>query len=211
MQHAHRIWPALVCLALAICLPLERGQAQPPDLRKEVDAIADALKKGAPAQAKMLAEKLHKADDDAVFGVMQLMKPRDKKPGFGVGKIPGAIKPDGIELKIQQLARDGINSDQLKTDAAALDEMAYRIAAIAQVSQVAPIKKQKKRWDDLAKDMLERSMELSKAVQGSDAASVQKIAAKMTANCDNCHPWSDKQGIGRWSRPPMIGEPGSAA
>src|SRR4051794_10737767 len=66
--------------------------------RKDVQAIADALKQGKMDAANDLAKKLAvKEKDDGVGNVMALMKPRGGKDnGFGVGKNPGDINPDGI-------------------------------------------------------------------------------------------------------------------
>src|SRR5215213_6937850 len=75
--------------------------------RKDVQAIADALKQGKTDAATDLAKKLAvKEKEDGVGNVMALMKPRGGKDnGFGVGKSPGDVTPDGIELKLNALGR----------------------------------------------------------------------------------------------------------
>lgn len=159
---------------------------------KEVQAIADALKQGKTDVATDLAKKLAKNEaDDGVYYVMYLMKPRDKK-GFGVGKAPGDVIPDGIELKIQAMGRDVMSGVKLKKEADALQEMSYRIKAIALFAEHLPPERDKgkltkKAWLEMSKELKEMSGELEKALQSGSTQEVKKAAAKVNANCNQCH------------------------
>ncbi len=159
-------------------------------LRKKVQAIADAVKKGDMKTAKSLASKLAKAEEE-VYYVMLTMKPRKKK-GFGVGEKAGDVIPDGIELKIRAMARDLMSSAKLKKETDALEEMAYRVVAIGLISDELPPtrdrgKKTKAAWLAHNKTMKEASMELIKAAKSGAPATVKKVAAKINSSCNNCH------------------------
>jgi hypothetical protein len=161
------------------------------DPRESVEKIAQAFEKGDHAAAKSQAEALAKSIEE-LGDVMDLMKPR--KPGkkvFGVGKTPGAIKPDGIELKLIDLSKEGISKADLGKESDVLRQMAYRAAAITQVALVKPADTAKgaklKLWNDSGVQARDGVLELAKAIKSGNPDAVQKAAAKAVTGCNNCH------------------------
>jgi hypothetical protein len=153
--------------------------------RKAVDKIVKAIETGddatAASEAKALAKKIEEIDD-----VMNLMKLRAKK-GYGVGKKPGAIQPDGIELKLNAIGRDAPGQATVDKEAEALEKMAYRIAAIAEVAMHKAPKEKTKLWKDWAKDLRKAAPELAAAAKSKSPAEIQKAATKINRSCNNCH------------------------
>src|SRR5437016_8304267 len=84
------------------------------ELRESVKKLADTLKDNkaddARKQVKAIADKIDDVDE-----LMHLMSPRRPKGkgGLGIGDKPGTIKPDGIELKIGDLAKKPLSKTQL--------------------------------------------------------------------------------------------------
>jgi hypothetical protein len=155
-------------------------------LKDDVQKIADALKKGDEATAKKLAAALAKKDDDPIFNTMVTMKPADdkKNPGFPLGK---GLSKNGIEDMVREIAKNGIKADEVKGGAAALEEMGYRIEAIAHVIKNTQQKKMQKLWADYGDNMVKYAQDFNQAIKSGDAAAVSKIATKMDANCNQCH------------------------
>jgi hypothetical protein len=156
----------------------------------EVDQIAAAFAKGDEATAKKGADALAGKIDE-LGDVMDLMKPRKKgKVGLGVGKTPGQIIPDGIEMKLIDLDKNALTKGQLDKEAPALVEMAYRAAAITQVALAKPAdaaKGKEKAWNDYAVNTRKSLVEFAKVVKGGDPGAVQKAANKVVAGCNGCH------------------------
>lgn len=147
--------------------------------------IADAIAKGedVSGHAKALAKKIEEIDE-----VMNLMRPRKgAKGGLGVGSKPGAIQPDGIELKLVQMGRDAPSAATAAKQAEALEKMAHVIAAIAEVSIARPDKKKPKNWIKYAKEMRDAAPKLAAAAKAKSPAELQKAAAAINAACNNCH------------------------
>jgi hypothetical protein len=187
-----RVWLAGVALAaVGLILHLAgKGTAGDNDEAKEaILKIAAALEKGdagaAKTQAEALAKKIEEIED-----VMNLMKPRSKK-GLGVGDKPGAIQPDGIELKLVKMGRDAPGGAAAKKEAKALEKMAYVIQAIAEVARLKPpkdeSKKKQKEWVRMATAMRDAAPGLAKAAQSKAPAELQKAAAKLNSACNSCH------------------------
>src|SRR5262249_21194483 len=110
------------CFVTAAAAPADGPQA---DIGKIADALAKGDMKAAQDQAKAV-----KADLEDVMHTFSL---RTSK-GAGVGPTPGAIKPDGIEAKLQNLTKRVMPAD-LKNDGAALERMAYITAAVAEIAK----------------------------------------------------------------------------
>src|SRR5438132_9639585 len=89
------------------------------DVRAAVQKVADAVEKGDADTAKKLAEEI--AKDQELENVMYLMKKRDSKGKakgyFGVGKQPGAIKPDGNADNTHRLDNMLLSHSKLDNDA----------------------------------------------------------------------------------------------
>lgn len=145
---------------------------------KDWDALAKA---GAP-----LAKK-YQLDD-----IMHQFKPRGakKNAGIGVGNTPGAIKPDGIELKLNNMTKRVTITDV--KNAKDLQRMAEISAAIAGiiVNQQPPgmgAGKNPAAWKKHSKDMYARSKDLIKALNGKDTAAIKKAAINLNSTCTECH------------------------
>ncbi len=175
----------LTGLALVGLLLLgNRGEAgSAAKLKAQVQEIADTIKKGDNKKADELAKKLAEQEEE-VFYVMLLFKPRNRK-GFGVGG--NAITPDGIELKIRRMSLNPLPAAQLKKEADALIEMAYRTHAITKfASHLAP-KKGKADWLRYCEDSEKACTEFIAAVKSGNPMEVKKTASKINTNCNNCH------------------------
>jgi hypothetical protein len=165
------------------------GSAGDPEIKSGIVKIAGLIEKGdnsaATAQAKALAKKVEDIDD-----VMGVFKPRTKK-GVGVGKKPGAIQPDGIELQLNKISRDAPSQISANKDAEGFEQMAYVIAAVADVAMVkAPKdegKKKSKDWVKWAKEMRDAAPELATAAKSKSPAEIQKAATKINNACNSCH------------------------
>src|SRR5262249_34263922 len=95
--------------------------------REDVRKIADLIEKGDTAAAKTQAKAVAaKADLEDVMHAFSL---RSSK-GEGIGPTPGAVKPDGIEAKIQNMTKRPVPAE-LKEHGAALQRACYIAAAVA--------------------------------------------------------------------------------
>lgn len=148
---------------------------------------ADAAAKAAAAIGKTAK------DDDArlemVADVMFLLKKRSKG-GFGFGEKKPSRGADGIEDKINEVRRDA--PANVAKDAAAYQQMANRLAAIADLTKaLAPAKDQgaKKRsdWVKWAGEMHEEATKLAAAAKSKSGAEVKTAATKLNATCNACH------------------------
>ena len=167
--------------------------ADPKAIGEDVQQIATALEKNNADQAKKLVGELAKkyeADD-----VMNLFKLRTKG-GFGVGAQPGAIKPDGMEKKLTELAKELVPAKQLGAEADALTRMAYQASAVAQIlsAQNPPkdFKGNKKQWGDWSGEFSKAALELAAAAKDKNAEAVRKAAGKLDrsadkSSCNKCH------------------------
>lgn len=184
-KHARVLGAGAIVLALTVSWNLFADEKATMDA---VDKLAAALAKGDAAAAKKEAEGLKKADLETLMHLFKLRKSH----GFGVGDKPGAITPDGIELKIGGLAKKTLAGD-LKTQSEAITQLAYRTAALAELTlSRCPIEKKKgekdpKDWEKWTKSMKEGAMELAKAAKDKDAAKVEAAAKKINNNCQQCH------------------------
>jgi hypothetical protein len=178
-----------VLLALASGVYLSSralAQGKNNDVLKIAALIKKGDKEGAKAAAESLAKKVEEMEE-----LMEVFKPR-KKGGIGVGDKPGAITPDGIEQKLLALGRDAPSPTALGKEAAALEEMAYAIAAVAEVTKAkAPKqnmgKKTVKDWNTWSDDMREAAVKLAEASKAKGAQDVKTAASKLNASCTNCH------------------------
>src|SRR5438552_13525389 len=124
-----RVWAAgaaLLALGTGVFLAGSGSAADDKDPRGTVEKIAGALEKNNEAEAKKLSSNLKETD---VADIMNLFKLRKAK-GFGVGDKPGAINPDGIEAKLNNLAARPISPGDLSKQSDAIAQAAYRAAAI---------------------------------------------------------------------------------
>jgi Cytochrome C' len=164
------------------------------DARTVVQNLADTVAKGDAEQAKTMAAEY--AKDGDLEAVMYLMKKRENKGKakgyFGVGKEPGSVQPDGIEAKIQGLGKKPPSQAQLDKESEALVEMAYRIAAIAEIAKAKPSEKannaaKKKDWAEFAQSMRSGADELAEAAKEKKGPAIKAAASKIYSSCNNCH------------------------
>src|SRR5207247_5151892 len=115
--------------------------------------------------------------------VMSAFKLRSKK-GIGVGTKPGVSVPDGIELKINAIARDGVNAAALKREGDALVRAGHVTAAIGQIAHAMPPeadtgKKKKADWLEWSSGMVKSAEEFSAAAKAGDGPGLKKAAGKL--------------------------------
>lgn len=195
-----KIWMRFTCAGIAVAaicgafLVVQRGTAgdDPKVLMKKVDAIAQAIQKKKSDKATKLAAQLAENQEE-VYYVMLLFKPRNRK-GYGVGKAPGAIKPDGIEVFLREVSKGNVPANELKKHKEAMLKMAYRVSAVAEFAEHPPLlprrtsgKKSKKAWLGFTKDMKTSTTAFTKAIQKGNMAAALKAGTKINASCNNCH------------------------
>jgi hypothetical protein len=187
-----RMWAAgLAVAALGVILVAQGGRAgENKEVVAAVDKIAEAFKKGSKDAAKQEGQALAKKTEE-LLDVMDLLRPR-QQGGVGVGDKPGAIIPDGIEQMLLKIGRDAPPPGTLNKDAGAYEQMAYRLAAIAEVAIAkAPDKdmgkKLKKDWITWSSDMRDAALELSAAAKSKSGAAVKSAASKLNNSCNSCH------------------------
>jgi hypothetical protein len=132
---------ATLALGTGFLTNTEAGNAtEDKDIKGTVLKISGAFEKGDAAGAKKLAESLK---DEDLEDVMHLFKPRKDK-GLGIGDKAGAVKPDGIELKVIALAMTAPPQKELNESSGDFAKAAYVAAAIAEVALTkTPEKKEK--------------------------------------------------------------------
>jgi soluble cytochrome b562 len=185
---------AVLSLAIGLLAASSGGAADDKaDLRSTVQKIAEAIAQKDSDQAKKLAETVAKNND--LEDVMHLMSKRDpagKAKVFGVGKKPGAVTPDGIEAKVQNMGKRALPQKQIDKEASDLTEMAYRIAAIAEVAHAKPpekedAKKKKKDWMEWSSDMKKTALQVAEAAQAKKPTEIKNAVAKLNTVCNTCH------------------------
>jgi hypothetical protein len=182
------VWVAGVSLLTAALAIGSEKLATDDETNAAVNAIADKLEKGDKEGAKKAVADLAKADLEDVMHAFKLRKQK----GIGVGKNKDEIQPDGIELKINAIARDGITVAALKKEGPALVRAAYVTGAIAQVALAKTPekdegKKKKSDWVEFATAMSTVSQEFAAAAKADDAPALKKAANKLKQQCDSCH------------------------
>jgi len=158
-------------------------------VKDAINKIAAALEKGDNATAKMEAETLVTKIEE-LNEVMHAFKPRKAKKGatgLGVGHKAGVVTPDGIELKLNAITRDGITAGELKKEGAALVVAAWQTAAIAEVTIIKASDKNRDEWLNLAAEMKTGAKELAVAAKGGSVAEVKTAVTKLNNSCTTCH------------------------
>lgn len=163
------------------------------DLRTTVQKIADAIEKKDTNDAKKLAQEVAKNNElEDVMHLMSKRPPTGKGQAFGVGEKPGAINPDGIEAKIQNMGKRAQPQATIDKEAADLVKMAYRVAAISLVAQAKPPekdepKKKKKDWMEWTADMEKNALRLAVAAKAKKPAEIKNAVADLNSTCNACH------------------------
>ncbi len=195
-KNARRLFAGAVILALGIGLMTTGSGGAADDqagVKESVQKLADAIVKGDAAQAKELAAEIAKSNElDEVMNLMGKRNPKAPKKAFGVGKQPGSITPDGIEVKIQNISKRPMPANQLNKESADLTEMAHRVAAISEIAKLkAPEKnqgaKKVKDWLEWVDAMRKGADDLAEAAKEKKPDAVKTAAAKLNSVCNTCH------------------------
>jgi soluble cytochrome b562 len=203
IRHLHSLVVGFVAVALSVGLGTmaasTRADDDEPDIPGTIQKMADAIAKADTAAAQKAAAKLPKGDDLDLGDVMQTMDLRTHKDGkkgkgLGVGPTPGAIRPDGIEAKIDRLANHAPSKGDLNKEAKAIERAADIAAACGTVAKDHPPAKDNdgnptdaKEWKAWAEQMVKLSRDLAKAARAKDPAQVQAAAGKLNDSCVQCH------------------------
>lgn len=188
-----RMWTAgLALTAVGAFLLTQGGGAAQPDkeLAAAMDKVVEAFQKGDKDGAKKHAEAVAKKIEE-VHEVMDLFRPRNKG-GWGVGDKAGAIVPDGIEQMLLKVGRDAPAKGTMEKQAAALEQLGYRVAAIAEVAIAKAPKQNKgkqlvKDWVEWSKDTRDAALQFAAAAKMKSGADVKAAAGKANNACNACH------------------------
>jgi hypothetical protein len=157
---------------------LEAGEA----LKKYIEGMKDRKEADVKKDAEAMLKK-HGLDH-----VMYQFKPRARGFGLGVGPVPGKIQPDGIDIKIKDLAENKPTADDLKQNADAYQRMMTVSAAIAEIAGYATPPKAAPAtppgaWKAFNDDMKKGVKELADAFKSGKPDLVQKKALDLSASC----------------------------
>lgn len=183
-------------LACCACLVLATGGTSGAEtIAKGVDELAAALekKKGADTEQRVRsfvkkwgfsAKPMNGIDDLHHLFLLR------RKGGLGIGAKPGVVRLDGIEVKIEALSEGRSTARQLEMEAAPLRQMAFRTAAIAELTAAslpAGLQRQNTMWEEMSIKMRLSALDLADAVQKKDLPSIRKAAQALDASCTTCH------------------------
>jgi hypothetical protein len=118
-------------------------------------------------------------------------KPREKG-GLGVGDKPGAIRPDGIEAKLINMAKKEMSEEQLKKEGPALIKMAETAKAMAEIAELHTPKKAAPKqpiedWTKANKAQKAAANDLIDAVKANKPDKVLDATKNLYGSCTNCH------------------------
>lgn len=169
------------------------GRAADEDDQKIVEtikAMAKDIQKNGLEAGRAHVNKLGQADPDDIMPLFSQRNANGKGIALGIGPTPGAITPDGIEKKLEELAKKPLSAKEVERQGPALEEAGYISAAIAEaVEDHAPAAKvgQKQQWTALSRDMAKLGVDFAKAVQTRDPGRIHQAADKLDASCKACH------------------------
>ena len=167
-------------------LGIAQGDA---NLRRDVDAIANAVKENNRDEAKKRAVGLAKAHN--IDEVMHLYAPA-KKGGLGIGPADAPIAPNGIANAVQGLAKGALPPAMVLAKPLEFEELAWRIAALGDVtSAYAPQtdrgKKTRQMWLQIADDSREAALDFRAAILARNAKGLVNAATRISDACNACH------------------------
>lgn len=181
-----RTWMTLTAGAvLSLSVLAAVGSAADDDAKAARDAImkvAGMYEKGKDADAKKEGAGVKSELED----VMNLMLPRKgaDKGGIGVGDKPGAIVPDGIEKKLQDLEKNAPKAGEAK----ALEKTAYIVLAIAAATEnKLPKGKKPGPWKKYNADFEKNAQGFLEATKKGDPKGIQAAAKSLNNACITCH------------------------
>lgn len=183
-----------VALALTAGVGLLSLRADDRDIPTDTYKVADLVgTKDWAGLTKEGAAVAKKYDLDKIMYQFKLRK-APKNPGLGIGATPGVIKPDGIEAKLNNMAKSGVKITKTDLDnAEALTRMAQITAGVAAIVANVPNDKAKKtpaetqKWKDYAKEMHDASLDLIKGLKSKDAKQIKAASLTLQGSCTKCH------------------------
>ena len=179
---------ALLGLGLWIASQAANGRTDEKETKEAVQKLIETMKKD-PAAAKKQAEEIAKKAD--LEDVMNLFKPR-AKGGLGFNPKDDA-KKDGIELKLQAIAKTAPAKMVLQNQAADYARLVEVAQAVAEIASYAKVPKAQtagkgpKDWKQYTDDLKKGLHGLSDAVKAGDPAKVKTAASAVNSACNNCH------------------------
>lgn len=195
-----RISPRLLAVFIPVALAAwlwagtDRGKAaeEGKTPRDAILRIAEAMAHNHADEAQQLAGGLKDVDVDDIMPVFSLRTPRNKR-ALGLGPTPGAIRPDGIEKKLEALASRPLAPAELTAQAEALERAAYVAAAVGVIIRdKCPVEtkqgnKDPKEWRNWSEEMVKLALDFASAVKSHDPTAVKRSAERLDANCKSCH------------------------
>jgi cytochrome c' len=199
-KHARLLVVGTGMLALALWL-LVAGRssraAEENDMREPTLKMADAVQEKGLAAVKD-AKELKEAELEDIMPGFSLRTKSAKNRALGMGPTPGAIQPDGIEKKLEELGKKELTKTQLTKEAKAIERAAYVAAGIGQlIIDKCPVAvktgvKDPADWKKWSEDMAKQGLELAEAAKAGDAAAIKTKASNLDATCKACHsPFKD--------------------
>ncbi|MBX9678786.1 MAG: hypothetical protein K2X38_08465 [Gemmataceae bacterium] len=182
----YRIRLAAMSIFALAAFGVAQGDA---NLRRDVDAIAKAVKEKKNDQAKKLAAAFAKAN--AIDEMMHLYKP-GKKGGLGIGPADAPIAPNGIASAVQGVAKGALPPATVLAKPLEFEEMAWRIAALgdataAYAPQTDRGKKTRQLWLQIAADSREAALDFRAAILARNAKGLVNAATRISDACNACH------------------------
>jgi cytochrome c556 len=150
--------------------------------RDGVMKVADMVAKGKMDDAKKAGAGVKSELED----VMNLMLPRkgEGKGGIGIGDKPGAITPDGIEKKLQDLEKNAPKPNEVK----ALEKTADIVLAICYATEgKVPKGKKPGPFKKYNADFEKTAAAFRDAAKKGDAKGIQAAAKNLNNACVACH------------------------
>ncbi|NBO93668.1 MAG: hypothetical protein EBV06_15365 [Planctomycetia bacterium] len=162
-----------------------RADEESKKAQKDILEIAADIEAGKDIAAKVAAVKKKYED---LNSLMHAYKPSEKG---GIGFGPKA-KGDGIEIKLNSLAKRALTKTAIDKEKADLVKTGYINIAIAKITDAyAPTKpkggKTPKDWKKFTEDMEKASKSLIDAAKAGDSAALKTAATNLNSSCNNCH------------------------
>lgn len=172
-------WVAAVIIVAAVAwwvLGSDRGAAaDEDDLRANVQKVADAVARDQTDAARKQAADVAKNADKA--DVMALFKPaKGEAGGYGIEKMLMGLT-----------GKKPLTESEAAARAQAIEQAAYRTAAIGAITQAMKPDKDEGQWRTWAKDLEANARQLAKAARTKDPKEIKAAAAKVEGTCADCH------------------------
>jgi hypothetical protein len=164
-------------------------------IRDKAIKLGEALENKDDATAKKLLDELIQLEDADPETLMNLLGKRNDKGtgGLGIGDKPGAIKPDHIDKKFDEMTKKALTKKELDDHGAALARAAYQTAGLMKAFAKKCPKKVKsgdqdpKQWEAWSEECNKYALELAEALKAKKADEAKKACDKMYNACSACH------------------------